>query len=174
MRFTDGTSTSKVATGGDTGEHWRKMQQTGPILSEFELQLYIGEYLSYLTDGVVATSLDGSTVTVTVVDECAVLQPALFEIIASLLDGMSVYFGISFHLISISCAASVAPAPSPLSPLSPMPLPSSPTACHMSLPPGCQLTAAEADAGLLCTCRYGWRARGECPTRIFKKCVRLP
>ena len=149
MGFTDGTSTSKAAAGGDTGERRRKMQQTGPVLSEFELQLYIGEYLSHLTDGAVSTTLDGSTVTVAVVGECAVLQPALFESIASLFDGMSVYFGISFHLISISCAASVVQAPPPLSPLSPLPLPSSPTACHMSLPPGCQLTAVEADAGLL-------------------------
>jgi hypothetical protein len=83
--------------------------------------MYIGEWVSYLTDGVAVTTVEGTTVTTTINGPCAELRTPVENAMNGLLEQMANEFGFAFRLVSLTCGTTVVPAPSPPppSPLSP-------------------------------------------------------
>ena len=82
-------------------------------LTEVELQLFIGEWVARLTDGIAKITLDEGVVTTKIYGDCAELRAPLERTINGLMEHMAIRFSIPFQLVQMDCGLSVVLAPSP-------------------------------------------------------------
>lgn len=95
-------------------------------MTQSVLQVYISNYMSQVTTGVVDVRLSGEIVTVRVSGRCAEMQPLLEQVVDDLIDGMRLEFNLPFEPSSMTCETitTLAPSPPPPSPMPPPPPPS--------------------------------------------------
>ena len=123
-----------LITSSEEGEsRLRRTQQKE--FTELELQLYMGELLEYITDGIATITMVDNEVTTKINGDCQELREPVENAINGLMEQMEAHFGVPFQLTQLNCGQDVVLAPSPPPPSPPPPSPSPPPPSPSPPPP---------------------------------------